>query len=260
MLRVGVVTLFPDFVRAVFGYGVIARAAERGLIGAAIHNPRDHTRDRHHMVDDLPYGGGPGMVMLYEPTKAAIQKAKTDVGADAPVICLTPQGQPFDQARARALATGAGFILVAGRYEGIDERVVQHWVDEEISIGDYVLSGGELPAMVVIDAVTRLLPGALGDARSAEADSFVDGVLDYPHYTRPEVVDAGYRVPPVLLSGDHQAIARWRRQQALVRTAERRPDLFSRLTLSRADRELLEAHFATARAADSLNTVRGQQS
>ncbi|MGE0384566.1 MAG: tRNA (guanosine(37)-N1)-methyltransferase TrmD [Gammaproteobacteria bacterium] len=238
-MRIGVVTLLGDLVRAVISHGVVGRAAERGLISLSTWDPRTFARDRHRTVDDAPYGGGPGMVMLYEPIRQAIDAARASLPG-APVIHLSPQGPRLDQARVRALASAPAFILLCGRYEGIDERVVESCVDAELSIGDYVLSGGELAAMVVIDAVTRLLPGALGDDRSAQADSFVDGLLDYPHYTRPETVD-GRSVPPVLLSGDHGAIARWRRQQALYRTWRRRPDLFAGRTLERADRMLLDA-------------------
>jgi tRNA (guanine37-N1)-methyltransferase len=200
-------------------------------------NPRDYAGDRHGTVDDRPYGGGPGMVMKVRPLREAIQDARA-AGAAAPVICLTPQGRRFEQGRARELAALERVILVAGRYEGIDERLIELEVDEELSIGDYVLSGGELPLLVVMDAVTRLLPGALGAADSAQADSFMDGLLDYPHYTRPEEV-AGRRVPQVLLSGDHAGIERWRCKQALGRTWQRRPDLLEVMELDERQRELL---------------------
>ena len=237
-MHIGVVTLFPPMFEAVTGYGVSGRAVKEGRLRVVLWNPRDFTRDRHRTVDDRPYGGGPGMVMLYDPLVAAIQAARAGV-AGARVLYLSPQGRRLDQDGVRELAERRGFVLVAGRYEGIDERVVDAVVDEEWSIGDYVLSGGELAAMVVIDAVTRLLPGALGHEDSAREDSFVDGLLDYPHYTRPEL--AGDRqVPTVLLSGDHGEVGRWRLKQALGRTWQRRPDLLAGLELGPERRALLE--------------------
>jgi tRNA (guanine37-N1)-methyltransferase len=236
-MRIDVVTLFPELVQALTEHGIPRRAAERGLLQLETWNPRDFTHDRHRTVDDRPYGGGPGMVMLVEPLQAAIQAARqADVAA--PVIYLSPQGRRLDQAGVRELARRPRLILVAGRYEGIDERLIEAEVDEEWSIGDYVLSGGELAAMVLADAVTRLLPGALGDADSAGQDSFMEGLLDYPHYTRPEEV-AGRRVPEVLLGGNHAEIERWRRQQALGRTRERRPDLLELLELDEEQQALL---------------------
>jgi tRNA (guanine37-N1)-methyltransferase len=236
-MRIDVVTLFPELVQTLTEHGIPRRAAERGLLRLETWNPRDYTRDRHRTVDDRPYGGGPGMVMLVEPLQAAIQAARrADVAA--PVIYLSPQGRRLDQAGVRELARRPRLILVAGRYEGIDERLIEAEVDEEWSIGDYVLSGGELAAMVLADAVTRLLPGALGDADSAGQDSFMEGLLDYPHYTRPEEV-AGRRVPEVLLGGNHAEIERWRRQQALGRTRERRPDLLELLELDEEQQALL---------------------
>lgn len=243
MLRVAVVTLFPELVRAVLACGVAGRAAGRGLVQLTTFDPRRHAPDRHRTVDDEPYGGGPGMVMLYRPLCAAVDEARAALGPQAHVVHLTPQGRRLTQARVQALAAQPAVVLVAGRYEGLDERLVPARVDEELSIGDYVLSGGELAAMVVIDALVRLLPGALGDAQSAQVDSFVDGLLDYPHYTRPETVD-GRRVPPVLLSGDHARIARWRRKQALGRTWLRRPDLLRERVLSPLEHELLEEFVA----------------
>ncbi len=243
MLRVGVVTLFPELVQAVVGCGIAARAVQRGLLGLQTWNPRDYADNRHRSVDDEPYGGGPGMVMTWQPLRAAIEAARAGTGGRAPVVYLSPQGARFDQQRAARLAGGPGVVLIAGRYEGIDERIVAACVDEELSIGDYVLSGGELGAMVVIDAVTRLLPGALGDDQSAIDDSFVDGLLDYQHYTRPETVD-GMHVPAVLLSGDHAAVARWRRKQALGRTWQRRPELLAGKVLSPEDRRLLDEYAA----------------
>jgi tRNA (guanine37-N1)-methyltransferase len=237
-MRIDVVTLFPDMVRSVAGHGIMARALERGLLELATWNPRDYAHDRHRTVDDRPYGGGPGMVMKVAPLRDAIHAARASAPAGATVIYLSPQGRPLDQQGVRELAARAGLILVAGRYEGIDERVVEAEIDEEWSIGDYVLSGGELPALVLVDAVTRLLPGALGAEDSAEQDSFEDGLLDYPHYTRPEEID-GRRVPAVLLGGDHAAVRRWREKQALGRTWLRRPELI-RGRLSDVQQALLD--------------------
>jgi tRNA (guanine37-N1)-methyltransferase len=238
-MRIQVVTLFPQMLDAVAAYGITGRAVERGLLEIGRWNPRDYTADRHRTVDDRPYGGGPGMVMMVEPLRAAIRAARQQAPAGAPVIHLSPQGRVLDQAGLRELAALPGMVLVASRYEGVDERAIAAEVDEEWSIGDYVLSGGELAAMVVIDGVTRLLPGALGHEDSAEQDSFADGLLDYPHYTRPEVID-GETVPAVLLSGDHAAIRRWRRKQALGRTWLRRPDLLAGLELDREQQQLLD--------------------
>jgi tRNA (guanine37-N1)-methyltransferase len=201
-------------------------------------NPRDYARDRHRTVDDRPYGGGPGMVMAVEPLRSAIRDARAVAGAEAKVSLLSPQGQPLKQGAVRRLARREDLILVCGRYEGIDERLIEREIDEEWSIGDYVLSGGELAAAVLIDAVTRLLPGVLGDEQSAEQDSFMDGLLDCQHYTRPEEID-GLTVPPVLLSGDHGAIERWRRKQALGRTWLRRPELLGELELDEEAEQLL---------------------
>ncbi|MGH8402880.1 MAG: tRNA (guanosine(37)-N1)-methyltransferase TrmD [Gammaproteobacteria bacterium] len=201
-------------------------------------NPRDYTTDKHRTVDDRPFGGGPGMVMKVEPLRAAIHAAQKAAGRKAPVMYLTPQGKRFEQRDARRLAAMDALVLVAGRYEGVDERVIETEVDEELSIGDYVLSGGELPALVVIDALARLLPGALGDEDSAVQDSFMNGLLDYPHYTRPEEID-GSCVPDVLMNGDHAAIRRWRVKQALGRTWLRRPELLEKLELNADERELL---------------------
>ena len=240
-MRIDVVTLFPEMIRAQAGYGIQGRAIARGLVELVTWNPRDYTLDRHGSVDDKPYGGGPGMVMQVQPLRAAIQAARS-VESRAPVIYLSPQGVRFTQDTARRLAGRERLILLAGRYEGIDERLIDMEVDEEISIGDYVLSGGELPVLVVMDAVTRLLPGALGDADSAREDSFMDGLLDYPHYTRPEQIEER-RVPEVLLSGNHAAIHRWRRKQALGRTRLRRPDLMEALTLDDHERALLNEFF-----------------
>ena len=237
-MRIDVITLFPEMVRDCASHGIQGRAIEHGLLQLQTWNPRDYTEDKHRGVDDRPYGGGPGMVMQVQPLRAAIRAAR-ETGATAPVIYLSPQGQRFDQHKAQQLAGLEGMTLVAGRYEGVDERFIDLEVDEELSAGDYVLSGGELPALTVMDAVTRLLPGALGDADSAQEDSFMDGLLDYPHYTRPESV-AGQRVPAVLLSGDHARIAQWRYKQALGRSYIRRPDLVKKLNLDREQQKLLD--------------------
>lgn len=238
-MRIDILTLFPEFVSQVAAYGVTGRAVARGLLGLHVWNPRDDAGNRYGSVDDRPYGGGPGMVMQAPPLRRALARARAGRGGDgAPVIALTPQGERFDQDWARRLAEGNGAILVCGRYEGIDERFLEEDTDVELSVGDFVLSGGELPAMIVADAVARLLPGALGDADSAAEDSFAAGLLDHPHYTRPPDL-AGSAVPEVLLSGDHEAIARWREKQALGRTWLRRPDLLEGLTLSERQRELL---------------------
>jgi tRNA (guanine37-N1)-methyltransferase len=238
-LRIHVVTLFPQMLDAVSAYGITGRAVERGLLSIERWNPRDFTTDRHRTVDDRPYGGGPGMVMMVEPLRAAIREARRHAPEGAPVIHLSPQGRVLDQAGLRELAALPGMVLVASRYEGVDERLIAAEVDEEWSIGDYVLSGGELAAMVVIDGVTRLLPGALGHEDSADQDSFADGLLDYPHYTRPEVID-GDAVPAVLMSGDHAAIHRWRKKQALGRTWLKRPDLLTGLKLDQEQQKLLD--------------------
>ncbi|RMG30223.1 MAG: tRNA (guanosine(37)-N1)-methyltransferase TrmD [Gammaproteobacteria bacterium] len=241
-MRFDVITLFPEFVRTITTLGVTGRAFTRGIARLFTWNPRDYTEDRHRTVDDRPYGGGPGMVMRYAPLAETLAAVRREAPG-APLIHLTPQGRRLDQRRVRELAALDGIILLAGRYEGIDERFIARHVDEELSIGDYVLSGGELPALVVIDAVTRLLPGALGDAASAEQDSFSEGLLDCPHYTRPECID-GDCVPEVLRSGDHAAIARWRRRQRLGRTWLRRPDLLEAAELSEEDRRLLAEFLA----------------
>ena len=238
-MRVDVVTLFPEMVETLIRFGVTGRAVERGLLTVATWDPRDETHDRHRTVDDRPYGGGPGMVMKVQPLRDTLRRARAAVEQPGKTIYLSPQGRPLTQDGVRELAAEPRLILLAGRYEGIDERLIEAEVDEEWSIGDYVLSGGELAALVVIDAVARLLPGALNDGESAEQDSFMDGLLDCPHYTRPDEIE-GRRVPAVLLSGDHAAIARWRRRQALGRTWLRRPDLLARQTLDRQDRVLLD--------------------
>lgn len=235
---VGVVSLFPDMFSAVTDHGVTGRAVKQGLLEVDFWNPRDYTHDRHRTVDDRPYGGGPGMLMKVEPLRQAIRSARAAAGGSARVIYLSPQGRRLDQAGVRELATRERLILVAGRYEGIDERIVEADIDEEWSIGDYVLSGGELAAMTLIDAVARLVPGVLGHADSAEEDSFTAGLLDCPHYTRPEQIE-GRRVPEVLLGGNHEAIRRWRLKQALGRTWLRRPDLLAQCQLNSEQQELL---------------------
>lgn len=239
-MRVQVLTLFPEEFRPLVGLGVTGRAIAGGRVTVETLNPRDFAQDRHRTVDDRPYGGGPGMVMAVEPLRSTIRAARERAGG-APVSLLSPQGRLLDQAAVRELAERSELILVCGRYEGIDERLIELEIDEEWSIGDYVLSGGELAAAVVIDAVTRLLPGVLGDEQSAAQDSFTGGLLDCQHYTRPDEVD-GLSVPPVLLSGDHGAIERWRRKQSLGRTWLRRPDLLQRLELD-DEAKLLLAEF-----------------
>ncbi|TKB49506.1 tRNA (guanosine(37)-N1)-methyltransferase TrmD [Ferrimonas sediminicola] len=234
----GVVTLFPEMFRAVTEFGVTGRAVKNGLIGLQTWNPRDFTHDRHRTVDDRPYGGGPGMLMMVQPLRDAIRAAKAEAGDEAKVIYLSPQGRPLTQKGVEELAQNKRMVLVCGRYEGIDERIIQSEVDEEWSVGDYVLSGGELPAMNLIDAVSRLVPGVLGKQASAEQDSFSDGLLDCPHYTRPEVLD-GQQVPQVLLSGNHESIRRWRLQQSLGRTWQRRPELLDNLALTDEQAKLL---------------------
>lgn len=237
-MRIDVVSIFPPMFEAVTGFGVSGRAIERGLLELRVWNPRDFTNDKHRYVDDRPYGGGPGMVMQAAPLAAAIRAARREAPAGRKVMYLSPQGRKLDQAGVMELTARAGFILVAGRYEGVDERVLEAEVDEEWSIGDYVLSGGELAAMVVIDAVVRQLPGVLGHEDSARQDSFVGGILECAQYTRPEVYE-GRKVPEVLLSGDHEQIRRWRLKQALGRTWRKRPDLIARLALDREMQELL---------------------
>lgn len=237
-MRFDVVTLLPDLFRILLDQGVTGRALTRGIAELHLWNPRDYTRDVHRTVDDRPYGGGPGMVMKVEPLRDAIRDARAQAPGSR-VAYLSPQGRLLDQAAMTEIARADGWILVAGRYEGIDERLLVSEVDEEWSIGDYVLSGGELAAMVVMDAVIRLQPGALGHAQSAAQDSHTDGLLDCPHYTRPERVD-GLAVPAVLIGGNHAAIARWRRREALGRTWLRRPEMLARRGLSPEDQTLLD--------------------
>ena len=238
MYRFGVVSLFPELVAPVMQFGVVGRAAERGLVALEQTSPREFATDRHRTVDDRPYGGGPGMVLKYEPLRDAVRALRQRLPEGCREFVLTAQGRPFDQALARELAAAPGVLLVCGRYEGIDERFTDAEVTAELSLGDYVLSGGELAAAVIIDSVTRLLPGVLGDANSHVEDSFTAGLLDCPQYTRPERADDA-RVPEVLLGGDHEAIRRWRLKQALGRTWLRRPELLAKRQLSDEERQLL---------------------
>ena len=239
MMQVVVVTLFPAMFAALSEGGITGRAIQQGILGLTLCNPRDFTQDRHRRVDDRPYGGGPGMVMIVQPLRDALRSACERIGTDAWRVFLSPQGKPVTQERVEALAKRQALVLVCGRYEGVDERFVTSCIDEELSIGDYVLSGGELPAMVLIDALTRLLPGALGNEESAASESFVSGLLDHPHYSRPETVD-DLSVPEVLLSGDHAMISRWREKQALGRTWSRRPDLLAARELTNKEQKLLD--------------------
>jgi|TARA_R110000822_G_scaffold31316_6_gene90628 tRNA (guanine37-N1)-methyltransferase len=243
------VTLFPEMFAALTEYGVTGRAVKRGQLSVEFSNPREHAHDRHRTVDDRPFGGGPGMLMKVEPLLEAIEAIRQKAPSPPRVIYLSPQGQPLTQQRAQELAEMDSLVLLCGRYEGIDERIIEMCVDEEISIGDYVLSGGELGAMVVLDAVTRLIPGVLGHADSAVEDSFTEGWLDCPHYTRPEEFEER-RVPEVLLSGNHELIRRWRLKQSLGRTWQRRPALLKDLTLSKEQQQLL-AEFIRERETDN---------
>ena len=241
-MKFGVVTLFPDMFSGITEFGITSRAVKQGLISVECWNPRDFTADRHRTVDDRPYGGGPGMVMMIEPLRKAISSAKValkeQTDFEPPVIYLSPQGKVFRQQKAQQLATMPAVILLAGRYEGIDQRLIDGDVDEELSLGDFVVSGGELPAMMVIDAVSRCLPGVLGHEHSAQEDSFFAGLLDHPHYTRPEN-DNGHVVPETLLSGNHEVIRRWRLQQALGQTWLKRPDLLTDRCLTKEEQRLL---------------------
>ncbi|WP_445371440.1 tRNA (guanosine(37)-N1)-methyltransferase TrmD [Methylomonas sp. HW2-6] len=235
-----VVSLFPEMVSGAAGYGVTGKAIEKGLVGLSVWNPRDYAHDRHKTVDDRPYGGGPGMVMKYQPLLDAVNDAKRSQQPDgAKVVYLSPQGRLITQALLQDASTSPRLILIAGRYEGIDERFIEHACDDEWSLGDYVISGGELAALIVIDAISRLIPGVLGDEESAKQDSHADGLLDCPHYTRPERSELG-NVPEVLLGGNHAAIRRWRMKQALGRTWVRRPDLLEKRELSAEQDALLK--------------------
>lgn len=237
-MRFDILTLFPEMFEGPFGESIVGKAIEAGLVKVVLHNLREHTTDKHRTTDDAPYGGGGGMVMKPEPIFRAVEKV---LGEDRPstrVILLTPRGRLFTQELAWELAAQERILLICGRYEGVDERVGQHLVDDEISIGDYVLTGGEIPALVIVDAVTRLLPGVLGDPGAAMKDSHAAGLLEHPQYTRPALFH-GYAVPDLLLSGDHAQIARWRRREALRRTFERRPDLLKETELTEEDKEYL---------------------
>ena len=238
-MRFDVVTLFPEMITAAARYGVTGRAIERNIVSLSVWNPRDYTHDKHKTVDDRPYGGGPGMVMKYQPLHDAVKSAKQTGGDTAKVVYLSPQGKPMTQVLLAEACGISQLILVAGRYEGVDERFVERDCDDEWSLGDYVISGGELAALIVIDAITRLLPGVLGHDESAQQDSHTDGLLDYPHYTRPEALGE-CSVPDVLLSGNHSNIERWRMKQALGRTWQRRPDLLKNKNLSAAQEYLLQ--------------------
>ena len=240
-MRIEVFTLFPELFAPYLDASIVGRARQVGLLDVRLHNIRDFATDKHKVTDDEPYGGGGGMVMKPEPVFSAVE---TVLGSPpkAPIILLSPQGRPFSQAIAQELAQHEHLALICGRYEGVDERVREHLATDEISIGDYVLTGGELPALILIDAVTRLLPGALGDPEGAATDSHASGLLEHPHYTRPQEF-RGWEVPEILRSGDHARIERWRRQQSLLRTAARRPDLFESVELTKEDKKLLrEAH------------------
>jgi len=238
-MRIAVVSLFPQMIREALGHGVIGRAQERGVFAVDCFDPRDYTADAHRTVDDRPYGGGPGMVLMAPPVRSAIRAAAALLPPGSKRVYLGADGRKFEQRMAREACRWPGLVLVAGRYEGLDERLIEHEIDEEWSIGDYVLSGGELPALVVIDAIVRLMPGTLGSSESALQESFSDGLVDWPHYTRPQALD-GHAVPAVLASGDHAAIYRWRLQQALGRTWLRRPELLELRGMSDEERELLE--------------------
>jgi tRNA (guanine37-N1)-methyltransferase len=238
-VRIAVVTLFTVMIREALEHGVVGRAVQRGALKVEYFDPRDHASDVHRTVDDRPYGGGPGMVLKVEPLRGALRGAMAALPQGSRRVYLGADGRRFEQGMAREACRWPGLVLVAGRYEGVDERFIERETDEQWSIGDYVLSGGELPALVVIDAIARLIPGTLGSAESAVQESFSDGLVDWPHYTRPPAID-GYEVPAVLMSGDHAAIRRWRLQQALGRTWLRRPELLARRGMSDEERELLE--------------------
>lgn len=236
-MKFDILTLFPAMFDGPLTESILKRAVERGLIEIRLHNIRDYAFDKHRVTDDAPYGGGSGMVMKVEPIAACLAKVKED-RPKATVLLTTPQGEPLNQALVRELANEPELVIICGRYEGVDERVREMFVDKEISLGDFVLTGGELAAMAIVDAVARFVPGVLGSGASAEADSFSDGLLEYPHYTRPPEFQ-GQRVPKVLLSGDHQAVALWRRHQSLLRTLRKRPDLLQHARLTEADRQYL---------------------
>jgi len=243
-MQIDILTLFPQMFQGPFSVGIFQRAIDRKLVQVNIHNIRDYTHDKHHTVDDYAYGGGAGMVLKPEPIFEAVESIKSDIclkagGNELPIILLTPQGRLFGQQIVQELSRYSHLILICGRYEGVDERVREHLVTDEISIGDYVLGGGELAAMVIVDAVVRLLPGVLGSEASPLDDSYTTGLLEYPQYTRPDVY-RGWSVPEVLLSGDHAQIAKWRREQAILRTLKRRPELLDQANLCLEDRQLVE--------------------
>ena len=244
---IGIISLFPDMFRAVSEFGVTGQAVKKGLLSLESWNPRDFTHDKHRTVDDRPYGGGPGMLMMVQPLSDAINEAKQASPGKAKVIYLSPQGRKLDQQGVEELATNENLILICGRYEGVDERIIKTYVDEEWSIGDFVMTGGEIPAMTLIDSVSRFVPGVLGDFTSAEEDSFANGLLDCPHYTRPEVLN-GEKVPSVLTSGNHEDIRRWRLKQSLGRTWLRRPELLENLALTDEQEQLLAQFISEQRS------------
>ncbi len=262
-MRIDILSLFPDMFSGPFSTGIFQRAVSNGLVEVNIYNIRDYTHDKHHVADDCPYGGGAGMVLKPEPIFEAVEKVKKEAQpeeGELPIVLLTPQGRLFSQAVARELSDLGRLILICGHYEGVDERVRQHLVTDEISIGDYVLSGGELAAMVVVDAVVRLLPGVLGSKDSLEEDSHTSGLLEYPQYTRPAEY-RGWSVPEVLLSGNHALVARWRRQQAIARTLKRRPELLKKADLTSEDRQLvreLAEHSASSPPPTKKTAARGE--
>ncbi|HEX76098.1 MAG TPA: tRNA (guanosine(37)-N1)-methyltransferase TrmD [Dehalococcoidia bacterium] len=238
-MRIDILTLFPQMFDSLFNYSIIGRARERHLVDIRLHDVRAYTHDKHHVVDDYPYGGGAGMVLKPEPIFEAVEAVKKELGSPSvQTVLLSPQGRLFNQKIARQMIDYQQLILICGHYEGVDERVAEHLANDEISIGDYLLSGGEVAAMVVVDCIVRLLPGVVGSEASLVEDSHTEGLLEYPQYTRPEAY-RGWAVPPVLLSGNHGRIARWQRQQSLLRTAKRRPDLLERTMLSKEDKKLV---------------------
>ena len=249
-MRIHIFTLFPEMFQGPLEHSILGRATANGLLHLSLHNIRDHADDPHRTVDDYPYGGGPGMVMKPEPLFTAVESVLGSTSPGSPVVLLTPQGKQFTQVKAQRLAAEPTLALICGHYQGVDERIRQHLATEEISIGDYVLTGGELAAMVVVDAVARLLPGVLGSAEAAPADSYATGLLQHSHYTRPAQF-RGWSVPEVLLSGNHEQIARWRREQSLRRTRERRPDLLQSASLSEEERRLLNTPDQTTDNASS---------
>ena len=239
-MKIGLITLFPEMFDALLEYGISSRAVKNGLLEVKCFNPRAYAVDYHNTVDDRPYGGGPGMVLMAEPLRKSIKEARNWIGAKTKVIYLSPQGQVLAQKGVQSLSSESSLIFISGRYEGVDERIIDLEVDEEWSIGDYVLSGGELPTMVVMDTIIRQLPGALGDQLSAKQDSFSEGLLDYPHYTRPDTYE-GLKVPDILLSGNHENIRQWRLKESLKRTLYRRPELLSGLSLNKEQEEMLDS-------------------